>query len=99
MYYRLLYGSCEALTPGPCADGNGASFTLDCMQSGSYYVQVFTPVEDFGEVSLTVKAAPTHYPICKPFNLFTPLANFNIQGGCNGDSVRFINLSSAGSAY
>jgi gliding motility-associated-like protein len=94
--YRVLYGDCKAMTPGPCIGNTFTSFTLNCMPSGDYYVQVAEPAEATGSLKMTVTAKPADYPLCKPANLFQPLANFFTSGGCNGLPVSFQNLSSQG---
>lgn len=94
--YRVLYGDCNAMTPGPCINNTYSTFTLNCMPSGDYYVQVAEPAEATGTVQLNVTATPADYPLCKPANLFQPLANFFTTGGCNGLPVSFQNLSSQG---
>ena len=94
--YRILYGSCHAMTPGPCVESGYASFTLDCMSAGDYYVQVEEPVYATGNITVNAIATPVAFPVCKPFDLLKPLANFSSVGGCNTKTVNFINLSSAG---
>ena len=94
--YRVLYGSCGAMTPGPCLGNAYSSFTLDCMSEGDYYVQVVMPASAIGTVQLNAKALATKFPVCKPFNLLQPQANFSTKGGCNGEPISFINLSTQG---
>lgn len=94
--YRVLYGTCNAMTPGPCVENSLSYFKLDCMGAGDYYVQVVSPELATGEISLFAKAEPTTYQVCKPIDLLDPMANFSFTGGCNNTPVRFINLSSAG---
>jgi gliding motility-associated-like protein len=94
--YRVLYGDCNAMTPGPCISNTYTTFTLNCMPSGDYYVQVAEPEEATGTVQLNVTATPADYPLCKPANLFQPLANFFTTGGCNSLPVSFQNLSTQG---
>ncbi|RYD82428.1 MAG: T9SS type B sorting domain-containing protein [Sphingobacteriales bacterium] len=96
IHYRVLYGTCDAMTPGPCVENALSYFTLDCMGAGDYYVQVVSPEEATGEITLYAKAEPTTYPVCKPIDLLAPLSNFSYTGGCNNTPVEFINLSSAG---
>jgi len=95
--YRVLYGNCDAMTPGPCVSDANASFTLDCMGKGDYYIQVSEPASASGQILLLAGGANPAYPVCKPASLFQPLANFYTTGGCNGTPINFINLSSAGS--
>jgi len=96
--YRVLYGNCDAMTPGPCVGDGNASFTLDCMSKGDYYIQVSEPVSASGDISIIASVSPPKFPSCKPSNLFQPLANFYTTGGCNSKSVNFINLSTSGNA-
>ncbi len=95
--YRVLYGTCNAMTGGPCVENSLSSFKLDCMGAGEYYVQVVTPADATGNISLEATATPTVYQVCKPVNLLGPVANFSFTGGCNNAPVKFINLSTAGS--
>jgi len=94
--YRILYGTCSAMTPGPCVESGYASFKLDCMSGGDYYVQVVEPVSATGNITVNAIATTVAYPVCKPFDLLKPLANFSSIGGCNVKTVKFVNLSSAG---
>ncbi|MGZ5243451.1 MAG: T9SS type B sorting domain-containing protein [Bacteroidia bacterium] len=94
--YRVLYGTCDAMTPGPCVENAYSYFTLDCMGPGDYFIQVVMPDDATGDVTLYAKAEPTTYPVCKPIDLLSPSANFSFTGGCNNTPVQFINLSSAG---
>lgn len=96
IHYRVLYGRCDAMTPGPCVDNTLSSFRLDCMSQGDYYVQVASPKWARGTVTMEATASPTTYPICKPFSLLKPLANFLPEGGCNGSDITLRNLSTAG---
>ncbi|RYD83046.1 MAG: PKD domain-containing protein [Sphingobacteriales bacterium] len=96
IHYRVLYGTCDAMTPGPCVENALSYFKLDCMGPGDYYIQVVSPEDATGTISLFAKAEISTYPICKPIDLLKPLANFSYTGGCNNSPVQFINLSSAG---
>ncbi len=101
--YRILYGSCSALTPGPCVENLSAKFGFECMEAGDFYLQIIIPENSAGyahlqeqlEISVNVKA--TSNPVCKPFDPDRPLASFNFDGHCEMDSVRFRNYSSQGS--
>ncbi|MBP7261594.1 MAG: PKD domain-containing protein, partial [Bacteroidia bacterium] len=95
--YRILYGNCNSLTPGPCVGSGLSSFKLDCMAPGDYYVQVSTPLNATGNISLKAIAINTVYPICKPFDMSMPFAYFYPSGGCNSSQITFTNLSSQGS--
>ena len=94
--YRILYGSCGALTPGPCLGNAYGSFTLDCMSAGDYFVQVVMPVNATGTVQVSATALISKYQDCKPFDLLLPQANFATHGGCNGQPISFVNLSTQG---
>ncbi|MCX7697783.1 MAG: hypothetical protein N2Z72_08860 [Bacteroidales bacterium] len=96
--YRILYGSCNAMTAGPCNSDALTEFTLHCMETNgmSYYVQVVTPINATGSLSLTVRADSTPNQSCQPFNPFRPVANFTVINGCAGDSICFVNQSTQG---
>ena len=95
--FRVLYGSCNAMTPALCVENAYAGFTMDCMSAGDYYIQVITPHGAVGRVELNATATVSKFPFCKPFSLIKPIANFLANGGCNGRAVSFSNLSTAGS--
>lgn len=94
--YRVLYGSCNAMTAGPCVGSGFSSFKLDCMPPGEYFIQVALPIEATGSVKLTTHTLATTYPVCKPFDLQKPFANFYPKGGCESGNVQFVNLSTQG---
>ncbi|MFI5221913.1 MAG: gliding motility-associated C-terminal domain-containing protein, partial [Bacteroidia bacterium] len=94
--YRVLYGDCNAMTPGPCVENALSSFRLDCMAPGEYYVQVVTPNNATGNITVNATTTVSVYPICKPFLLFSPLANFGAYRNCNDTVITFQNFSSAG---
>lgn len=96
--YRVLYGTCYSMSAGPCNTDALTTFTLNCMlaENSSYYVQVVTPENTLGEITLTVTAqeAPNQY--CTPFNPLLPFVNFVYQNTCFGVQTCFTNLSSQG---
>jgi len=94
--YRVLYGDCGSLTPGPCVSFWGSSFRLDCMPPGDYFIQVATPIYAKGTFNVNVEVTPSLYPDCKPASLFEPFANFNFTPPCNDSVVHFQNWSTAG---
>ena len=94
--YRVLYGDCGALTPGPCISHWGSSFRLDCMPPGDYFIQVATPAEANGTFRVNVQVTPSLYPDCKPASLFEPFANFHFDPPCNDSLVSFQNWSTSG---
>lgn len=93
--YRVNYGSCGAMTSGPCNTDGLTEFTLNCMQDGTYYVQVVSPVSAVGLMTMQVLADTSLDTTCIPLDPLVPLANF-AGGGCQGGDVAFTNLSSAG---
>ena len=95
--YRVLYGSCKSMTPGPCVDNSTGSFKLDCMDKGDYYIQVSSPKSTYGKVKLTATSTTTQYQQCKPFDLHEVKAVFSVEGGCNNqDTLHFYNKSTQG---
>lgn len=95
--YRVLYGSCDAMTPGPCNASAFTKFTLNCMTTGVYYVQVQTPASADGNVELSVTSVPTTVPNCEPINPEQPIADFQLDKSCNYQPIRFNNHSTTGS--
>ncbi|MFA7379875.1 MAG: gliding motility-associated C-terminal domain-containing protein [Bacteroidia bacterium] len=94
--YRVLYGNCKSMTSGPCVANGTASFKLDCMSAGEYYIQVVTPQVTVGEIEIRVTATTTVYPVCKPFDLNKPFSYFTPYGGCVDGKIKFTNYSSQG---
>ncbi|MFO0484657.1 MAG: PKD domain-containing protein, partial [Sphingobacteriia bacterium] len=95
--YRVLYGTCTALSAGPCNSDALTEFTLNCMQTGDYYVQVVVPAAAVGTVNLFAVTAPTTDQDCNPLNPLLPIVNFTIAGGCVNEPVQFSNFSTQGS--
>lgn len=102
-YYRVLYGSCSALTPGPCVEDLAASFGFECMEAGDYFFQILVPkdlrdsYDENNTVEIQVEVTPTKVPSCRPFDPFRPMASFAFEGNCEADSIHFKNYSSQGS--
>ncbi len=94
--YRILYGTCDAMTPGPCNASAFTKFTLNCMTTGTYYVQVQSPKDARGNVELLVTTVPTAVPNCEPINPNYPVADFQLENSCNYQPVKFNNRSTAG---
>jgi PKD repeat protein len=96
--YRILYGDCNAMTAGPCNSDALTEFTLNCMMSDSvsYYVQVVSPANATGSITLTVTAVPSPNQTCEPFNPNKPTANFTFANQCLGDLTCFTNQSTLG---
>ena len=96
--YRVLYGTCNAMTAGPCNTDASTEFTLNCMMSenSSYFVQVVMPENTTGEITLTVTAEESPNQTCEPFDPLAPTANFTYNNPCSGDETCFDNQSSLG---
>ncbi|MGB3078598.1 MAG: gliding motility-associated C-terminal domain-containing protein, partial [Saprospiraceae bacterium] len=102
--YRILSGSCGAMTPIVCSASGTNVITLNCLAPGEYYVQVSMPErtgpsnnspELKGLLMLTITATPSDPMICStPFDPNQVLADFALNTGC--DSVSFQNLSTSG---
>ena len=95
--YRILYGTCGAMTAGPCNSDALTQFTLNCMETGAYYVQVITPANATGTVSFQVTTTLSPDQTCVPLNPNKPIANFTVNASCEGEPVQFINQSTQGS--
>jgi gliding motility-associated-like protein len=96
--YRVLYGTCNAMTSGPCNSNALTQFVLNCMVSGRYYVQVVSPQNATGTIELSVTSRRNGDTTCIPVDGDKPLANFSYSVGCSSDTVKFTNLSTQGSA-
>ncbi|MDZ4757499.1 MAG: PKD domain-containing protein [Bacteroidota bacterium] len=94
--YRILYGTCDAMTPGPCNVSAFTKFTLNCMTTGVYYVQVQSPADARGDVELLVTSVLTAVPNCSPINPDLPVADFEVEKNCNYQPIKFKNHSTAG---
>ncbi|MCC5930048.1 MAG: gliding motility-associated C-terminal domain-containing protein [Cyclobacteriaceae bacterium] len=94
--YRVLYGACDFMTAGPCNTDALSAFTLPCMQSGDYFVQVVVPASASGNIGLSVRSRPTAIPDCTPIDPFQPVAAFDYDAFCDNDTIQFVNESSQG---
>ncbi len=94
--YRVLYGNCGTMTPAPCNDNGLTEFKLDCLGSGRYYIQVTSPSDAVGDISLNVLTTISNDQICKPSDLQKPFANFDYDPDCKTDTVKFTNQSTKG---
>jgi gliding motility-associated-like protein len=102
--YRILSGTCGAMTPIACSEGN-INLTLDCLGPGDYYVQVSMPQKTGtspaspnveGTISLTVTATASNPVTCtEPVDPNEINANFTYLSDCQ--AITFFNLSTAGS--
>ena len=101
--YRMMDGNCTAMQERSCVQDAQTQDTYKCLPSGSYYIQVFTPVLKNGiPVTGTITlhlSAVHHVDTCAPINNCLINANFIPQFNCNiSDSVTFQNYSTYGSA-
>jgi gliding motility-associated-like protein len=94
--YRILYGTCNAMTSGPCNSNPLTQFVLNCMISGRYYVQVVSPENATGTIELSVTSKRSDDTACIPVDVDKPLANFTYDISCSQDTVKFTNLSTQG---
>ncbi|NVO03450.1 MAG: T9SS type A sorting domain-containing protein [Bacteroidetes bacterium] len=96
--YRVLYGTCNAMTAGPCNTDALTQFTLSCMPAGitDYYVQIVTPAGATGTVTLSATTVVSPDQACIPINPFKPTANFTVGPACDGQAVHFFNQSTLG---
>jgi len=94
--FRLLWGSCNAMTFSPCVENAFSSFKLDSMSKDDYYILAVTPIECSGSMRATATVLFSGYPICKPVSLSAPLANFSPLSICGNQTVSFQNISTAG---
>lgn len=94
--FRTFYGGCAALTPGPCNTNSQTVFSLTCMKKGSYYVQVVSPSTTLGSIDLKVTAKQNLDTSCKPYDTWTPNANYNFTRSCPQNRLKFVNYSTTG---
>lgn len=94
--FRTFYGGCAALTPGPCNTNSQTVFSLTCMKKGSYYVQVVSPESTLGKIDLQVTAKKNLDTSCKPYDTWTPNANFTFNRTCPLNKLKFVNYSTTG---
>jgi gliding motility-associated-like protein len=92
---RVLGGDCDNMIMYPTACGYpGQIFSLTCMASGSYYIQVYTPIGSAGTVTMNITATITQDPNCNPVT-----SNFIYKTYCGNDSVQFTNYSPQGNDF
>lgn len=94
--YRILYGNCNAINPGPCVPTSASTFRIDCMLPGDYYIQVISPAGASGIIKANVQVSDNAFPNCKASSPNDPVAKFTVSKDCNSGTYRFKNLSSAG---
>ena len=94
--YILYAGTCNALTKVAEVQNQFNYFTLSCMGVGDYYIQAISNDYVSGEMSFSVNAKTPQNQNCKPYDFKQPIAQFEINGGCNSDTLRLKNLSTQG---
>jgi gliding motility-associated-like protein len=94
--YRTFYGNCQTLTAAPCNNNALTAFTIDCIRKGTYYVQVVTPENAIGDISLSVEAKKNIDTTCSPVDIFQPVADFSYNISCPENMVNFTNFSTKG---
>ncbi|HEY1045499.1 MAG TPA: hypothetical protein VGF79_03610, partial [Bacteroidia bacterium] len=97
-YYNVYGGTCNTMTRVARLSDLYAYFTLSCMGSGTYYIQAVCDEQINADITFEVTTAKAENSSCKPYDFNQPIAQFKMNGGCNGDTLRFTNLSSEGSA-
>src|SRR5690606_10759935 len=104
--YRMMTGNCGAMQEESCVLDAQTQNTYKCLVAGSYYIQVFTPVNTTpngstlvtGDINLHLSAV-SHVDTCAPIKDCFANANFIPQFDCTKDgAVRFANYSTYGSA-
>ena len=96
--YRLMNGDCGAMQERSCVQDALTQDTYKCLAPGSYWVQVFSPVNTIGTISLNLNAVH-HADTCAPINPCLSNANFQKQFDCTVSSaVQFINYSTFGAS-
>ena len=97
MKFRVLTGSCGAMSSLGCSPSQTTGFKLDCMPDQTdYYIQVISPIEAVGTLKMRVLAELPTDPNCTPTELNRLVADFDVENACQGSEVCFQNLSSQG---
>lgn len=95
--YRILYGGCNSMTAGPCVTDLNSFFKLDCMAKGEYFIQVSSPNNTVGHVTITATSTTSDYQICEPVDPLAIKSHFVAIGGCSkGSQIQFENYSTQG---
>lgn len=97
-HYNVYGGTCNNMTRVAKLSDLYAYFTLSCMGSGTYYIQAVCDEKINTDLTFEVTTSKVENSSCKPYDFNQPIAQFNMNGGCNGDTLKFINLSSEGAA-
>ncbi|MEM9324930.1 MAG: PKD domain-containing protein [Bacteroidota bacterium] len=100
--YRVLTGTCGAMTSLGCAPEQTASWTLDCLPGNTdYYIQVVAPIETTGILTMAVTAEqPSENEetgeTCTPQDFNQLFVDFANGSSCEGSELCFTNLSTQG---
>ncbi|MEM9325263.1 MAG: PKD domain-containing protein [Bacteroidota bacterium] len=98
MKFRVLTGTCGAMSSLGCSPSQTTGFKLDCMPDQTdYYIQVISPIDAVGTLTMKVLAEQPTDPNCTPAELNRLVADFEVENACQGSEVCFQNLSSQGS--
>jgi len=104
--YRMMTGNCDAMQEQSCVLDAQTQNTYKCLTVGSYYFQVFVPVNTTptgstqvtGDIQLQLSSIK-HADTCAPASNCLANANFIPQFDCNTDSaVRFVNFATYGAS-
>lgn len=96
LYYNVYGGSCQIMTRVSRLADLYSYFTLSCMGPGNYYIQAVSKASVNAVISFEVNTLLPENPNCKPYDFRTPIAQYNIKGGCKNDTIHFQNMSSKG---
>ena len=66
------------------------------MSSGSYFVQVISPNYLLGNVAFEFDVRAAQNSKCKAYDFDIPIAQFELLGGCNNDTIQTKNISTQG---
>lgn len=94
--YTIFGGNCGSLTKITEVTNMNAYFTLSCMKSGDYFIQVKTLKTSNVNLTFSISCLKSANDNCKPYDFEFPLAQFKLRGACMGDSIHLTNLSSDG---
>jgi hypothetical protein len=93
---KVYRGDCSAMTLVG-ALSSWQNISLDCIQDGTYMFQLYSNAQLHDSVMLNIQVLPAN-GICPMVDPQRVIANFDFTNGCAGDTIQFINLSSAGTA-
>lgn len=94
--FRVYTGDCSSMTPILCSPSGLTASSIECIGAGTYYIQVISETNVYGDVRIDVNLETTTKPDCEIPNYEIPLSFFDYTIECNSDSIYFTNNSTIG---